>query len=193
VPIELTVPVEIAVAVFRELPVVIAVSVEIAVVVSVPKEELVAVSKEVLVAVSVSTEVAVPKEEPVADPVGLSVIVATTVTLGLSTDVSETDGYTEYEGKDDIDASNDTVIFADTDDFNVAVTEPTGERELDHSAEEERESRDDEETLAESVPVLELVKDLLGVAECDPVFVPVVVVLTVLEIAGVPLLNWLVV
>ncbi len=192
-PIELTVPVEIAVAVFRELPVVIAVSVEIAVVVSVPKEELVAVSKEVLVAVSVSTEVAVPKEEPVADPVGLSVIVATTVTLGLSTDVSETDGYTEYEGKDDIDASNDTVIFADTDDFNVAVTEPTGERELDHSAEEERESRDDEETLAESVPVLELVKDLLGVAECDPVFVPVVVVLTVLEIAGVPLLNWLVV
>jgi hypothetical protein len=161
------------------------------VLVPVATAELVAVSRELAVTVSVSTEVAVPKEESVADPIGLSVIVATTVTLGLSTDVSETDGYTEYEGKDDIDASNDTVIFADTDDFNVAVAEPTGERELDHSAEEERESRDDEETLAESVPVLELVKDLLGVAECDPVFVPVVVVLTVLEIAGVPVLNWL--
>lgn len=41
------------------------------------------------------------------------------------------------------------------------------------------------------MPVLELVKDWLGLAECDAVFDPVVVVLGVLEIAGVLVVNWL--
>lgn len=56
---------------------------------------------------------------------------------------------------------------------------------MDFLAEEEREGGGDRETLEDPVPVLELVKDWLGLAECEAVFEPVVVVLTVLESAGV--------
>jgi hypothetical protein len=153
--------------------------------------ELVADSKEVPVAVTVPIEVTVPTEVAVAVSMGVAVVVVAAVTLGLGSAVAEVDGQVEYDGKDVTDASSVTDISADTDGAGVRLIDPTGDRELDCSAEEEREGGGDRETLGVPLRVLELVKDWLGLAECEAKGELVLDVLVVLESPGVLVVTWL--
>ena len=127
------------------------------------------------VAVAVSTEVLLT--------------VAAAVTLRLSRTVSEDEGHAEYDGKDVMEASSVTDISADTVSTGLRLIDSTGDRDVDFSAEEDRDGGGDREMLEDTVPVLELVKDWLGLAECEVTGEPVVVVLGVLEFAGVLLVT----